>query len=241
MKPRPFPARLCIRDLLWPPPAVPGSSRFRLVGSDQDDSERQAVSVDAHMPFGAQLAAGGRVRPDRVTPVPAGADEASTPARNPSISPRRGSGGPGRWISSHRPASRPGARPARAGPTGASAHLEWQSLPRGSRCTGQTGCRSAPHGSPRVADRPSSAVHRQEIAGRSPLKREWAKASWPCPPLDQIWLTKRSVRHSKAMAAADAMAPAAPAAAPRLGKPSQTAAARGASRASSAICPYGAG
>lgn len=59
------------------------------VGSGQDKGERDAVAVDHDVAFCARLAAVGRVRPCRVAPLLAGTDEASTEARDQSISPAR--------------------------------------------------------------------------------------------------------------------------------------------------------
>lgn len=76
------------------------------VGPGQDDGERQALSVDHDVPLGARLAAISRVRADRVAPLFAGTEEASTLARDQSISPERlRRSSMWRWISSHTPAS----------------------------------------------------------------------------------------------------------------------------------------
>ena len=55
------------------------------VGSRQDEGERDACAVNHDVAFGARLAAIGRVRARRITPLLAGTDEASTEAHDQSI------------------------------------------------------------------------------------------------------------------------------------------------------------
>lgn len=76
------------------------------VGPGQDDGERQPPPVDHDVALGARFAAVGGIGADRISPLLAGTEDASTLARDQSISPERFKrSSMWRWILSHRPMS----------------------------------------------------------------------------------------------------------------------------------------